>query len=65
MSIGLRWLMLILMLGVYCAIGIHTAAALYHHHVLRDNALTVMLPGKNIRFSIEIGVRQGSSPNGR
>ncbi len=28
----------------YWLIGIHTAAALYHHYVLRDNALTIMLP---------------------
>ena len=30
----------------YWLIGIHTAAALYHHHALRDNALMIMLPGK-------------------
>jgi cytochrome b561 len=28
----------------YWLIGIHTAAALYHHHVRRDNTLTTMLP---------------------
>lgn len=29
----------------YWLIGIHTAAALYHHYVLRDNALLIIKPG--------------------
>lgn len=30
----------------YFLIGAHTAAALYHHYVKRDNTLTRMLPGR-------------------
>lgn len=30
----------------YFLIGLHTAAALYHHYLVRDNTLTRMLPGK-------------------
>jgi cytochrome b561 len=30
----------------YWLIGIHAAAALYHHYVVRDNMLTIMLPAK-------------------
>ncbi|MGL5974952.1 MAG: cytochrome b [Aeromonas sobria] len=28
----------------YALIGLHTVAALYHHHILKDNTLTNMLP---------------------
>jgi cytochrome b561 len=28
----------------YWLIGIHTVAALYHHYVVRDNALLIMKP---------------------
>jgi len=28
----------------YWLIGLHAAAALYHHYIRRDNALTRMLP---------------------
>lgn len=28
----------------YFLIGLHTVAALYHHHIVRDNTLTRMLP---------------------
>ena len=31
----------------YGLIFLHVAAALYHHHVLKDNALTNMLPERN------------------
>ena len=31
----------------YWLIGIHTAAALYHHYVLRDNALLIMKPQRD------------------
>ncbi|MGC6388919.1 cytochrome b561 [Ewingella sp. S1.OA.A_B6] len=30
----------------YYLIGLHAAAALFHHYVLRDNALRRMMPGK-------------------
>jgi len=30
----------------YFLIGLHTVAALYHHHIVRDNTLTRMLPGR-------------------
>ncbi|WP_213989580.1 cytochrome b561 [Sodalis sp. dw_96] len=30
----------------YFIIGLHTAAALFHHYILRDNTLIRMLPGK-------------------
>ena len=30
----------------YYLIGLHAAAALFHHYVLRDNTLTRMLPGR-------------------
>lgn len=30
----------------YFVIGLHAAAALYHHYVRRDNTLRLMLPGK-------------------
>ncbi|WP_304307841.1 cytochrome b [Pseudacidovorax intermedius] len=30
----------------YALVGAHTAAALVHHHVLRDNTLRRMLPGR-------------------
>lgn len=30
----------------YVLIGLHAAAALYHHHVVRDNTLRRMLPGR-------------------
>ena len=30
----------------YFLIGLHALAAIYHHHVLKDNTLTNMLPGK-------------------
>lgn len=29
----------------YALIGVHAAAALFHHYVLRDNTLRLMLPG--------------------
>ncbi len=28
----------------YALIALHAAAAIYHHHVLKDNTLTNMLP---------------------
>jgi len=31
----------------YFLIGLHALAALYHHHFVRDNTLTRMLPGRN------------------
>lgn len=31
----------------YFLIGIHAAAALYHHYVRRDNTLLMMIPGKD------------------
>lgn len=31
----------------YYLIGLHAAAALYHHYIKRDNTLTRMLPGRN------------------
>jgi cytochrome b561 len=31
----------------YFLIGLHTLAALYHHHVRHDNALLLMLPRRN------------------
>ena len=31
----------------YWLIGIHTAAALYHHYVLRDNAMLIMKPERD------------------
>ncbi len=40
-----HWHVQIAELG-YWLIGIHTAAAIFHHHVLRDNALSMMLPRK-------------------
>lgn len=40
-----HWHVEIAQLG-YWLIGIHAAAALFHHHVLRDNALRIMLPRK-------------------
>ncbi|MEX6503182.1 cytochrome b [Pseudomonas zhanjiangensis] len=30
----------------YWLIGLHAAAGLFHHHVRRDNALRIMLPGR-------------------
>jgi cytochrome b561 len=30
----------------YYLIGLHAAAALYHHYIMRDNTLTRMLPGR-------------------
>ncbi len=32
----------------YYLVGLHTAAALFHHYVLRDNALLRMLPKKRV-----------------
>jgi cytochrome b561 len=31
----------------YALIAVHTAAALFHHYVVRDNALVRMLPGRS------------------
>ena len=31
----------------YLAIGLHAAAALFHHYLMRDNTLVRMLPGRN------------------
>jgi cytochrome b561 len=31
----------------YYLIGLHASAALFHHHLLNDNTLSRMLPGKN------------------
>lgn len=33
----------------YVLIGLHAAAALLHHYVIRDNTLMRMLPGRNAR----------------
>jgi cytochrome b561 len=33
----------------YFLIGLHAAAALAHHYLLRDNALARMLPGRRAR----------------
>ncbi|GBU13445.1 cytochrome b561 [Enterobacterales bacterium] len=33
----------------YYLIGLHAVAALFHHYVLRDNALVRMMPGKSKR----------------
>lgn len=33
----------------YALIGLHTAAALFHHYVIRDNALLLMMPHKKTR----------------
>lgn len=30
----------------YALIAMHTAAALFHHYVIRDNALLLMMPQK-------------------
>jgi cytochrome b561 len=32
--------------AAYFLIGLHAAAALYHHHLVRDNTLQRMLPGR-------------------
>ncbi len=38
-------------IGLYL-IGLHTAAALFHHYILRDNALRRMLPGRRSKTAI-------------
>ncbi len=38
--------------GLYL-IGLHTAASLFHHYILRDNALTRMLPKRGCTLQIE------------
>lgn len=30
----------------YVLVGLHAAAALFHHYVMRDNTLRRMLPGR-------------------
>lgn len=34
----------------YYLVGLHAAAALFHHYVVRDNTLARMLPGKAVRL---------------
>jgi cytochrome b561 len=31
----------------YFLVGLHAAAALFHHYITRDNTLVRMLPGRN------------------
>ena len=55
LSIGLHWLMLLLFVAVYGCIelrgyfliGLHAAAALFHHYFIHDNTLRRMLPSRN------------------
>ena len=31
----------------YFIVGLHAAAAIFHHYIMRDNTLVRMLPGKH------------------
>ncbi|ACR69832.1 cytochrome b [Edwardsiella ictaluri] len=43
-----EWHVVLANLG-YALIAMHTAAALFHHYVIRDNALLLMMPQKKTR----------------
>ncbi len=38
----------------YYLVGLHAAAALFHHHVLRDNTLLRMLPHRSSRLALPL-----------
>jgi cytochrome b561 len=37
----------------YYLIGLHAAAALFHHYVVRDNTLERMLPAMRVKKSVK------------